>query len=105
VQALVPGDRYDVDVEIWPTCVVVPAGYRVALTVRGTDYDYGGEPINVGWFVMKGSGAFIHDDPTDRPAEIFGGTVTLHTGGGDDAPHVLLPVIPAGGGGPGYSVA
>ena len=26
VQPLVPGDRYDVDVEIWPTCVVVPAG-------------------------------------------------------------------------------
>jgi predicted acyl esterase len=104
VQPLVPGDRYDVDVEVWPTCIVVPAGYRIALTVRGTDFDYGGEPINVGWFVMKGSGAFNHDDPTDRPREIFGGTVTLHTGGGEDAPHLLLPVIPAGGGS-GYSVA
>jgi len=93
VQPLVPGDRYDVDVEVWPTCIVVPAGYRIALTVRGTDFDYGGEPVNVGWFVMTGAGAFIHDDPTDRPAEVFGGTVTLHSGGAD-APYLLLPVIP-----------
>jgi predicted acyl esterase len=93
IQPLVPGERYDVDVEIWPTCIVVPAGFRIGLTVRGTDYDYGGPPINVGWFVMKGVGVFIHDDPTDRPAETFGGKVTLHTGG-EDAPHLLLPVIP-----------
>lgn len=92
-QPLTPGTRYDVDVEIWPTCIVVPAGYRVALTVRGTDYDYGGEPITVGWLVMRGSGTFLHDDPTDRPVEIFGGDVTLHTGG-DNAPYLLLPIIP-----------
>jgi hypothetical protein len=42
---------------------------------------------------MKGCGPFEHDDPTDRPAAIFGGKVTLHFG--PDAPAaVLLPVIP-----------
>jgi hypothetical protein len=71
----------------------VPVGHRIALTIRGKDYDYGGPPINLGWIVMKGVGVFAHDDPTDRPAEVFGGTVTLYTGG-QDAPHVLLPLIP-----------
>ena len=93
IQPLIPGDRYDVEVEVWPTCIVVPVGHRIALTIRGKDYDYGGPPINLGWIVMKGVGVFAHDDPTDRPAEVFGGTVTLYTGG-QDAPHVLLPLIP-----------
>ena len=39
-QKLTPGEVYEVDVEVWPTCIVVPTGYRLALTVRGKDYDY-----------------------------------------------------------------
>jgi uncharacterized protein len=35
----------------------------------------------------------VHDDPTDRPAAVFGGKVTLHCGG-QHAAYVLLPVIP-----------
>ena len=30
-QKLKPGEVYEVDVEVWPTCIVVPAGYRIAL--------------------------------------------------------------------------
>jgi len=33
----------ELDIEIWPTCIVVPAGYRIALTIRGKDYEHGGE--------------------------------------------------------------
>ena len=40
--ALKPGEVYEVDVEVWPSCVVVPKGYRIALSVRGKDYVYGG---------------------------------------------------------------
>ena len=36
------GRAVELDIEIWPTSIVVPAGYRVALTVRGKDYEYGG---------------------------------------------------------------
>ena len=43
-QKLSPGQIYEVDVEIWPTCVVLPKGYRLALSVRGTDYVYPGGP-------------------------------------------------------------
>ena len=31
-QKLKPGEVYEVDVEVWPTCIVVPKGYRIALT-------------------------------------------------------------------------
>jgi uncharacterized protein len=43
---------------------------------------------------LTGCGPFLHDDPIDRPPEIFGGTTTLHSGG-KHANFVLLPIIPA----------
>ena len=99
VEPLTPGKVYELDVEIWPTCIVVPAGYRIALTIRGKDYEYAGEGQKLTTFVnvMKGCGPFLHDDPDDRPPEVYGGKVTLHAGG-DQAAYVLLPVIPKGKG-------
>jgi len=47
---------------------VIPAGYTLALTVQGKDYQYGTEVKQVGWFTMTGVGPFKHDDPTDRPS-------------------------------------
>ena len=97
IQPLVPGDVYEVDVEIWPTSVVVPAGHRIALSVRGTDYEYeGDEPgTRIASFAneLRGSGPFLHDDPRDRPVDIFGGITTVNTGGPAQS-YLLLPVIP-----------
>ena len=92
-QPLKPGAAVELDIEIWPTCIVVPAGYRVALTLRGRDYEYEGEAATLSNMKnpMKGCGPFVHDDPTDRPPQIFGGRVTLHF---DQKPFVLLPIIP-----------
>lgn len=97
-QPLKPGEVYELDVEIWPTCVVVPAGYRIALTVRGRDYVYPGGAARLASMknLFTGVGPFLHDDPRDRPPKIFGGKVTLHSGGGRGA-YVMLPIIPAGG--------
>jgi len=94
-QPLVPGEVYELDVEIWPTCIVVPAGYRIALTIRGKDYEYEGEAAVLSNMKnpMRGCGPFVHDDPTDRPPAVFGGQVTLHVGPQRRA-SVLLPVIP-----------
>ena len=36
---LKPGEVVELDIEIWPTCIVVPRGYRLALTIRGKDYE------------------------------------------------------------------
>src|SRR5207249_4156737 len=44
---LVPGMPVELDIEIWPTCIVVPAGYRIALSVCGKDYAYEGGPAQL----------------------------------------------------------
>jgi uncharacterized protein len=86
------------DIEIWPTSIVAPAGYRVALTIRGKDYVYpggsGGRQSNFK-NELTGCGPFLHDDPRDRPPDIFAGTTGLHFGGAA-RPYLVLPVIPAG---------
>jgi predicted acyl esterase len=95
-QPLIPGDVYELEVEIWPTCIVVPAGYRIAFTVRGKDYVFSGG-IVAGFSAMypefTGVGPFRHNDSRDRPANIFGGNVTLHMSPNQRA-YVLLPIIP-----------
>ena len=96
-QPLAPGQVVELDIEIWPTCIVVPAGYRIALSIRGKDYEYEGEAATLSNMKnpMRGCGPFMHDDETDRPPAIFGGRVTLYLGPSRPA-HVLLPVIPPG---------
>ena len=95
-QELEPGETYELDVEIWPTSLVVPAGYRIALSVRGRDYEHPkarGQRLTTFRNELRGSGPFLHDDPADRPPEIFGGTVTVHTGG-EHGSYLLLPFVP-----------
>jgi len=95
-QPLTPGRPVALDIELWPTSIAVPAGYRVALTVRGKDYEYGGAAggrLSNFKNELKGCGPFLHDDPVDRPSEIFGGQTTLHFGG-DRQAYLLLPVVP-----------
>ncbi|MEN3380365.1 MAG: uncharacterized protein V7608_409, partial [Hyphomicrobiales bacterium] len=96
-QPLTPEEPVALDIELWPTSIVVPAGYRIALTVRGKDYEYGGGSggkLSNFKNELTGCGPFLHDDPVDRPKEIFGGQTTLHFGG-DRQAYVLLPVVPA----------
>lgn len=97
VQPLIPGRVYELQVEIWPTCIVLPPGHRIALTVLGRDYQYTeGDATGLSHFEgthMRGSGIYVHDDPVDRPREIYGQPVTLHTGARHPS-SVLLPVIP-----------
>jgi putative CocE/NonD family hydrolase len=97
LQPLTRGETYELDVEIWPSCIVLPRGYRIALTVRGKDYEYDGvlsEFAKNFHYAHKGVGPFQHDDPADRPREVFGGKVTLYSGGGRQS-YLLVPIIPA----------
>ena len=95
VQLLTAGSPVELDIEIWPTCIAVPAGYSVALTIRGRDYEYGGTPVVAPHvpYPLRGVGPFIHADAKDRPAATFGGKNTLHFGKSRPA-WILLPVIP-----------
>lgn len=96
VELLAGDEVVRLDVEIWPTSIVVPAGYQVVLSVRGKDYEYSGplsEFAKTFYYANKGVGPFTHTDPADRPADVFGGEVTLYTGG-DRPSSLLLPVVP-----------
>ena len=93
---LTPGEVVELEIEIWPTSLVVPAGYRIGLTVRGRDYEYPGPSggrLSSFKNELRGCGPFLHDDPRDRPPDVFGGKVTLHFGP-DRPAYLLLPVIP-----------
>ena len=73
------------------------AQWQVALTVRGKDYEYEGELSEFGkkfHYATRGTGGMTHNDPDNRPPEVFGGTVTIHTGGARGS-YLLLPIIPA----------
>jgi predicted acyl esterase len=96
LQPLKPGEVVQLDVEIWPTSIVVPAGHRVALTVRGRDYEWQkstGARLSNFKNELRGCGPFLHDDPRDRPAAVFGGKVTIHAGP-ERGSYVLVPVVP-----------
>jgi len=92
---LKPGEPVELDIEIWPTSIVVPPGYRLALTVRGKDYEVDGSDIALpnAPYPMKGVGPFLHVDADDRKAAVSAGRNTLHFAAGRQ-PYLLLPIIP-----------
>ena len=95
-QPLKKGETVELDIEIWPSSIVVPAGYRVGLSIRGKDYEYGGASggkLSNFKNELKGCGPFLHDDVRDRPSALFNNTTSLHFGRGK-APYLLLPIIP-----------
>lgn len=96
IEALTPGESVDLDIEIWPTSIVVPAGYRIGVNVRGKDYESpkaSGQKLSNFKNELKGCGPFLHNDPRDRPADVFGGETSLHISA-DSPAYLLLPVIP-----------
>lgn len=95
-QPLTPGVPVDVEVELWPTSIVVPKGCRVALSIRGKDYVWQtstGARLSNFKNELRGCGPFLHDDPRNRPASVFGGVTTLHVDA-DGSNVLLLPIVP-----------
>ena len=79
VQEVKAGEVYTVDVEIWPTNVVVEKGGKLVLEVASGD--------------TQGSGIFQHGSKKDRSEEVFAGENNLHFGE-EYENYVVLPVIP-----------
>jgi predicted acyl esterase len=93
-QLLAKNEVVSLEIEVLPTCIVVPAGYRLALSVRGKDYEWQkstGAKLSNFKNELLGCGPFLHNEPRDRPSSIFSGKTTLHL---DANSYVLLPVIP-----------
>lgn len=94
---LTPGEIVPLDVELWPTSIVVPPGHRLALSVRGRDYEFAkstGARLSNFKNELRGCGPFLHDDPRERPRSVFGGQTRLHTGPQHPC-YVVLPVVPS----------
>ena len=83
IEPLVPGEVYEVDLEIWPTSMVYPKGYRMVLTIMGKDFEFPDIP-----------GRILHKHESDRGHEAFKGNSRILTGG-DRASYVTLPRFPA----------
>jgi predicted acyl esterase len=104
VEPLTPGAIYELDVEIWPTSLVLPARSRLAVTIQGHDYERADDEVSrLSNFKndLRGSGPFLHNDPADRPQPTGSQTpgarrparITLHTGAQHPS-YILLPAIP-----------
>jgi predicted acyl esterase len=81
VEPLVPGTAYALDVELWPTSMVFPQGYRLALTLQGRDFEFEGI-----------AGRILHNDPRDRDPKRCGTRHTIVTGGEHES-FLLVPAM------------
>lgn len=79
VQEVKADTVYEVDVEVWPTNVVVEKGGKLVLEVSSGD--------------TQGTGIFGHNHPEDRSEEVFAGVNRLHFSE-KHSNYVVLPVIP-----------
>lgn len=77
---LAPGQVYPVDVEIWPTNVVMSPGDRLVFEISSGD--------------TQGAGLFEHNSMADRDEKTFGGTNHVHFGEGHEN-WLLMPLVPA----------
>ncbi|MBV8397740.1 MAG: CocE/NonD family hydrolase [Acetobacteraceae bacterium] len=98
-EPMTPGQLYPVDVEFTePTSIVIPKGYRLALTIQGKDFGYGpgAHTVRAKDYDLpnsNNSGLFFAAHPNRDPA-VYGGTDTVATGG-EHASYLLLPRISA----------
>lgn len=96
VLPLEPGVPTPLAIEIWPTSIVVPKGWRIGLSIRGRDYEWDGPPARLSNLKnpLRGCGPFLHDAPEDFALRDRWGPFTVHVG--PRHPSVLtLPIIPA----------
>lgn len=70
---------YEVDIDVWPTSVVISPGHRLLFEVSSGDTD--------------GSGLFLHQDPVDRDKKRLSGLNHIHFGNGRHN-FIQLPIIP-----------
>ena len=92
-EPLEPGEVYELDIEIWPTHILLPKGSQLALQVSGKDLErlQPSEQPNKPW-AMRSAGIFLHNHAADRPESIFGGETTVFTGG-KTLSYLLLPLV------------
>lgn len=116
------GEKAQMDVEIWPTSIIIPKGYRLGVNVGGRDYRFTAPNLKtrvdisqylknprlvLGMFRMLRfpeflkilthekvwDGNAVYTHKMDMRRKEFSGTTTVYSGDGS-RPYLLLPVIP-----------
>lgn len=92
---ITPEEKVNLDVEIWPTSVIIPKGYRVGINLTGTDYELTDESLwttDTPWgTVWKGNADYTHKG--DSWMKELHGNTSLY-GEGNNKPYIMLPIIP-----------
>jgi len=95
-QMLKPGEKVALDIELWPTSIVLPVGYRLGLSIRGKDYIFAektGLKLSNFKNELLGCGPFLHNEPRDRAPLLYNGNTTIHFDPNQPS-YLVLPVIP-----------
>ncbi|GMG15181.1 unnamed protein product [Aspergillus oryzae var. brunneus] len=79
VQPVKENERYQVDVEVWPTNTVLDPNETLVLEIAGHD--------------TQGVGKYSHEHPDDRDRAVFGGLNHIEVG--QESGYLLLPIIPS----------
>ena len=120
-QPLNPSEKVPLDVEVWPTSVIIPKRYRLGFYVGGKDFAFKDKSkwsrVDISAYlrprmllslfrtlnfkgmvgllkhdkVWKGQAMYTHT--IDRKSAVFHGTTTIYSDE-NDRPYILLPVIP-----------
>ena len=120
-QPLRENEKVPLDVEVWPTSVIIPKGYRLGFYIGGKDFSFPSKDkwsrVDISSYirprmllslmrtlsmkemlgllkhdkVWKGQAMYTHN--IDRKAKAFHGITTIHSEK-DDKPFILLPIIP-----------
>jgi predicted acyl esterase len=87
-----PGQQYDLDIEMWPTCIILSKGSTLQLVIDGKDFArQESEVIVSGPMRFAGSGCFLHNDLVDRDEKVYGGETKVITSADS---WLLLPIVP-----------
>ena len=95
-QMLKPGEKVALDIELWPTSIVLPVGYRLGLSIRGKDYIFAektGLKLSNFKNELLGCGPFLHNEPRDRAPLLYNGNTPIHLDPNQPS-YLVLPVIP-----------
>ncbi|KAI9034801.1 Alpha/Beta hydrolase protein [Aspergillus affinis] len=79
VQPVYEGEKYKVDVEVWPTSTVLEPGETLVLEIAGHD--------------TQGVGKFSHEHPKDRDPKALAGLNHIEVG--QEQSWIVLPIIPS----------
>lgn len=99
-QPLAPGEIYELDVEIWPLCMTIPAGYRFSFSISGRDFSLPKDgvvqepkphPLNIR--TARGHSIYTHSlEYLTDTEKVYSGVTTIYS---DDEhkSYIMLPVI------------